>query len=293
MKMSRKIFLSLFVLTQLLPGAFSQKLDPHTVLLFELDGEGRDLNLSQPKLLTGFNLNGYNNQPAFFPNGEIWLTTQRASDTTQTEIVALNPDSKQLTQITKTKLSEYSPTPMPGGKEWSAVVVEADGTQRLWSFPIQGGGQGKPILPEIKGVGYHLWLTDVDLALFIVGEPHSLIYTNTIKQKRTQITSNPGRCMAKSSKGLLYFVSKATDQTWFIKSYNPANGKQEIICQTLPGAEDFALLQGDQILMGQGAKLYLRMGESWVQIADLQSLGVKKITRLALRNGLLAIVCSG
>ncbi len=290
--MSRKIFSSLFVLTQVLPAAFGQRLDRHAVLLFELDIEGREVNLSQPKLLTGFNPDGYNNQPAFFPNGEIWLTTQSPSDTTQTEIIALNTETKQLAQITKTRLSEYSPTPMPGGKEWSAVVVESDGTQRLWSFPMQGGGSGKPLLKDIKGVGYHLWLTDVDLALFIVGEPHTLIYTNTIKQKRAQITGSPGRCLAKTSLGLLYFVVKATDQTWFIKSYNPANGKQEIICQTLPGAEDFALLPNDQILMGQGSKLFLREGERWIQIADLQALGVKKITRLALRDGQLAMVVS-
>jgi hypothetical protein len=290
MSTRRKIYgFFLFVLL-LTNQSFGQQLDPHTILLFQMEGEGRDLSLTQPQVLTGFNAKGYNNQPAFFPNGEIWLTSQWLSDTNQTEIVALNPTTRQLAEVTKTKLSEYSPTPMPGGKEWSGVVVEADGSQRLWAFPIKGGGSGKPLLPDIKGVGYHVWLTDIDLALFIVGEPHTLVTTNTLKQKRNQIASNPGRCLLKNSKGLLYYVSKATEQTWFLKSYNPTNGKQEIVCQTLPGSEDFALLSGDLVLMGQGSKLYLRFGESWIQIADLSSLGVKKISRLAVRGNQLAMV---
>jgi hypothetical protein len=269
----------------------AQKLDVHQILLFDLDGDGNALSLDNPRLLTGFNLRGYNNQPSFFSDTEIWLTAQSSTDTTQTDIIALDLDQRKKTEVTSTKLSEYSPTAMSNGTDWSAVVVEADGTQRLWAFPRVGGGEARVLLPDIKGVGYHCWMNDTDLALFIVGEPHTLVYTNTKKQRRKQLASNIGRCLLKHPvNGKLYYIAKPTDQTWFIKTYDPKTEKQEIFCETLPKSEDFAFLPDGKILMAQGTKLYLRGTETWIQIADLTNLGVAKITRLAVRAHQIVMV---
>jgi hypothetical protein len=268
----------------------AQKLGAQSVLLFELTGQGNDLSIGSPKYITGYNVGGYNNQPQFFTDQELWLSTQTLADTTQTDIVALDLSKREKAAITRTRLSEYSPTLMPGGKEWSAIVVEQDGVQRLWRFPVSGGGSGSVVLPDVKGVGYHVWLNTTDLALFIVGEPHSLIRTSTKDKRRRLIASNPGRCLAMHPNGKMYFVSKATDTTWFLKSYDVQSEKQEIICQTLPKAEDFVVLADGTILMGQGNKLFMRQADSWIQIADLSNLGVQKITRLAARGGKLAMV---
>jgi hypothetical protein len=287
----RNILFAVFCILFFSKSIQAQKIDAHQILLFDLEGDGNALSITDPKLLTGFNLNGYNNQPCFFSEQELWLTSQSSSDTTQTEIVALDLAQKRKTAVTRTQLSEYSPTPIPNGKDWSAIVVEADGTQRLWAFPRSGGGTGRVVLPDIKGVGYHVWMSETDLALFIVGEPHTLVYTNTKNQRRKQLASNIGRCLLKHpTNGKLYFVVKPTDQTWFIKTYDPITDKQEIICQTLPKSEDFALLPNGDILMAQDHKLYLRAPETWVQIADLSDLGVVKITRLAVRDGKIALV---
>jgi hypothetical protein len=268
----------------------AQNLDAYNLLLFNLEQTGNQFKISKPQCLTGFNPSGYNNQPYFFAPNEIWLTSQHANDTNQTEIIALNFEANTLRAVTQTSLSEYSPTLMPDGTSWSAIVVEADGEQRLWHFPAQGGGKGKVLLPNIKGVGYHAWLNETDLALFIVGTPHTLVKTSVNTQRQIKIASNIGRALQVHPNGKLYYVAKTTEQTWFIKSYQPSTEKQEIICKTLQDAEDFVLLSDGTIMMGSNSKLYIWQAETWKMVADLAEFGVKKITRLAAKYGKIAIV---
>ena len=51
--------------------------------------------------------------------------------------------------------------------------VEKDGTQRLWHVP-EGGAAPQPILPDVKGVGYHAWADANTLVLFVLGQPPTL-----------------------------------------------------------------------------------------------------------------------
>jgi hypothetical protein len=286
----RIIFLGSILFLSIIPQVTAQKLEQYSIFLFDLEGTGTQTTLHQPRMLTGDNVKGYNNQPFFFGDDEIWITAQTQNDTTQTEIYALLPNSKTKIRITKTPTSEYSPTLMPNGDMWSGVVVESDGVQRLWQFPINGS-TGQPILKDTKGVGYHAWLNEQELVLFIVGEPHTLIHMDTKTNRKKMIASNPGRCLLVQPKDKkIYFVAKATEQTWFIKTYEPRSNKQELLCQTLVGAEDFAFLPNGQVLMGKDSKLYVYEGAQWVQIADLSELGIQKITRLATRKNKLVLV---
>ena len=50
-------------------------------------------NFSNPRFLTNFNLDGYNNQPFFVKANEIYLTVQ-FPDEVQTDIFSLNLDIK-------------------------------------------------------------------------------------------------------------------------------------------------------------------------------------------------------
>ncbi len=269
------------------------------LLLFNLNKTADSLwRLEAPKFLTAFNRGGYNNQPNFFSNNELWLTAQFPSDTTQTDIIALDLQLKTQIRVTATPTTaEYSPTPMPGGKRFSAVRVESDGNQRLWSFPIDRSDNGRVEFPKIYNVGYHCWLRDTLIAFFIVGEdnqPHTLQIAGTKGQKLQRVASNIGRCLIKRPDGKLLFVQKATEATWFIKTWDPKTNVQEIVVKTLPGSEDFALLPDGTFLSGSGAKLFqynVRRDSDWKEVSDLGKFGVKKVSRLAAsRDGKLAVV---
>src|SRR5256884_6786780 len=135
---------------------------------------------------------GYNNQPFFLPNGRSILYTSIRDK--QADIYRYDISTKATTQITNTPESEYSPTLMPDEKNISVVRVEADGTQRLWKFPLAGGAPSL-VLENIKPVGYHLWVDDDTLALFVLGKPNTLQLVDLRTGKAQVIADNPGRIL--------------------------------------------------------------------------------------------------
>ncbi|MCA0234859.1 MAG: hypothetical protein LCH81_00595 [Bacteroidetes bacterium] len=294
-----KYLLFLLVSFGYLHAATAQRLEHHDLLLFSLSQNADSTwSLAAPRFLTQFNPRGYNNQPNFFSDNELYVVSQSLGDTTQTDILSLDLAAQAFTKVTATPLtSEYSPTLMPGGSRFSCVRVEEDGAQRLWSFPINRSDNGRPEFPLVYGVGYHCWLRDTLAAFFIVGEngaPHTLQVAGLRGQKLQRIAADIGRCLLRTPRGQLAFVSKTTDQIWFLKTWDPATGKQDIVLRIPPGVEDFALLPDGTYLMGNGARLYQYkpgLQTEWKEIASLEPYGVRKITRLTVsKNRKLVIV---
>jgi hypothetical protein len=280
-------------------GLQAQRLEHHDLILFSMSQTSDSLwRPVGPRFLTAYNRTGYNNQPSFFSNNELYLSVQTPEDTTQTDIYALDLAASTRTRVTATTATaEYSPTLMPGGKRFSAVRVEEDGRQRLWSFPLDRSDNGRPEISKIEDVGYHCWLRDTLLALFIVGDnsnPHTLQLVGTKAQKTLRIASYIGRCLQKHPNGSLVFVQKPTDQTWFLKKYDLQKQAAEVIVKMPSGTEDFVILPDGAFLCGNGSKLWQyhpRRQQEWREVADLAKYGIKKIGRLALsKEGRLVIV---
>ena len=277
----------------------AQRLNHTDILLFSLTRNvDSTWQAEAPRFLTAFNPQGYNNQPAFFSSGEVYLTVQTPNDTTQTDLFALDLLARTLTRVTATATTaEYSPTLMPGGQRFSAVRVEEDGNQRLWSFPIDRSDNGRPEFPTIFNVGYHCWLHDTLAALFIVGDngaPHTLGTVGVRDQQFRRIAYNVGRCLLTLPNGQLAFVTKTTEKTWFLKTWNPSKPLPEIVTTMPAGSEDFAVLPDGTFVCGNGARLmHFRPGRAttWKPIADLSKYGVTAITRLAASpDGKLVVV---
>ena len=293
----RNVLTILGILSTVLPAA-TQRLDHTDLLLFSMQKTADSMwQPFAPRFLTAFNPHGYNNQPAFFSNNELYLTVQMPGDTTQTEIYALDLLLKVQTRVTATPTAEYSPTLMPGGRRFSAVRVEEDGNQRLWSFSLDRSDNGRPEFPGILNVGYHCWLRDTLAALFIVGDDgaaHSLGTAGIRGQKFQRIASNVGRCLQTLPDGRLAFVTKTTEKTWFLKTWNPQKPIPEIVVIMLPGSEDFAVMPDGTYISGSKSRLYqFKPGKNndWKEISDFSKYGVKNITRLAVsRDGKLVVV---
>lgn len=294
----RILFATLLAAGAIFPAP-AQRLDHYDILLFSMQKTADSIwQPIAPRFLTAFNPRGYNNQPNFFSNNDLYLTVQTPGDTTQTEIYALDLMMKTQTRVTATPATaEYSPTLMPGGRRFSAVRVEEDGIQRLWSFPLDRSDNGRPEFPNISGVGYHCWLRDTLAALFIVGEngaAHTLCTAGTKGQKPLRIASNVGRCLQTLPDGRLAFTTKATDKTWFLKTWDLKKPIPEIVVIMPPNSEDFAILPDGTYIAGSGAQLFqYKPGRdtAWKAIADLSKYGVKNVTRLAVsKDGKLAAV---
>ncbi len=146
---------------------------------------------------------------------------------------------------------------MPGGKSFSVIRVEADGTQRLWKFPIDGG-EPSLVLKEIKPVGYQAWADAKTVLIFVLGEPPTLQKADTVTGKAEVIIENVGRSLHKvPGREAVSFVHKVAENDWQIKSLETGTGKIRTITQTLPEREDYAWTPKGTLVMGRDGKLYL------------------------------------
>jgi dipeptidyl aminopeptidase/acylaminoacyl peptidase len=232
---------------------------------------------------------GYDNQPSFLPDGQSLLyTSGREGD--QTDIYRYDFKTRQATRLTATPEGEYSPTVMPGGKFFSVIRVEADKTQRLWKFPLDGGGAPALVLPNIKPVGYHLWLDARTLALFVLGgegRPNTLQLAPTDNSFLDTIHVNIGRALHLIPRRQAFsFVHKISPGEWFVKAFDLKTKRSTILARTLAASEDLAWTPDGTILMAQDSKLYqldpAAPAPDWRLVADFSAAGLKKITRLAL-----------
>ena len=142
------------------------------------------------------------------------------------------------------------------------------------------------ILEKIKPVGYHLWIDDHTLALFILGKPNTLQIVDTRTEKAETIAENPGRILRRMPhQNKFSFVHKISDQHWEIKAYDLRTRTSASLIATLPGVEDYAWLPDGTLLMGKDSKLFAvvpLIGKSWSEIADFSAAGLKGITRIAV-----------
>ena len=283
-----RVLFSLIIISFFTSGLMKAQLPATNLYKFQMRQVTDSLFVfSKPQFLTNFNKQGYNNQPTFISDNEIYLTVKSSETGDQTDIYSLDLRTNLRTRITATKESEYSATLMPGGGEFSAVRVEADGaqTQRLWKFPIDRSNKGVPVFYNIKDIGYHFWIDQTNVALFIVGEPHYLSIANTRSEVNNLVMSNIGRCFQRMPNGDMAFVHKIAPDFWQIRALNLISKKSEVVVTTPRGSEDFVVLQDGTIIIGNGSKLFKfnkAIDRDWIEIGDFSYYNINNISRLAV-----------
>jgi hypothetical protein len=252
------------------------------IFLLDLTSRKGHMSLGQPRNIS--KRPGYDNQPIFSADGRSLFYTSIREDN-QADIYLYDLPKETTKQITTTKESEYSPTLMPGGRALSVIRVEADNTQRLWSFPLSGAPPSL-ILQTIKPVGYHLWLNQNSLLLFVLGQPPTLQMVDAKTEKAEKLADNPGRTLlAIPKQQKVSFVHKVSDSEWLIKAFDLKSRQISTLTKTLPGVEYFCWTPQGVLLMAKDAKLYqwdAQKPDSWQEVADLSAFGLKAISRLTV-----------
>jgi len=286
--------LSKLIVILILPISLGAQLPATNIYHFTLTKVSNSYRIKSPQFLTGFNKEGYNNQPKYFSDKVLYFTTDYY-DSEQTEIAKFDLFDNTLTRITYTPEKEYSPTPIKGKEAFSVVRVESDNkTQTLSVYPIDGIGYAKRYLNNTSNIGYHTWLDETTLGLFLVEAPHhNLAIADAISERRKIILDNVGRCLKKNKAGDLVFVHKMGEEDWYVKSYDLASSKSTVIAKTPTGSEDFEILNDGSLLMGQKSKLYRfipGVSDEWELLADLSKYGVANISRIESYKNSLVIV---
>jgi Tol biopolymer transport system component len=268
---------------------------PSDIFLVEVDRSGGKLRFGA--LLNITDREGYDNQPAFLPDGGGLFFTSIREDR-QADIYRYDLKSRATARITRTAESEYSPTPMPDGKHFSVVRVEADSTQRLWKFDMTGGAPSL-VLESLKPVGYHAWVDSNTVALFVLGEPSTLQIADIRTGKSEKIVDFIGRALQRRpGKGSISFVQRTSNQQSSIKELDVKTRHVTSLTDALSGQEFHVWMPDGSLLSAKDSKLFRWLpaqSTNWEEVADFSAAGLKNITRLAIspRGDRLALVAAG
>ena len=280
----KKIIYSFFLL--LSANVFAQL--PNTdIWLLDISFVKDSFTLSNPVNIT--NRTGYDNQPAFSPDGKYILYTS-IRDGKQSDIFKYDLKKKLSSPFTNTATSEYSPTFMPDGKNISVVMVEPDSAQRLWQFSLKGGA-ATCIMKDVDSIGYHCWINKDSLALVMITEPASLYVVNIKAQKPKLFEKNVSRCIQKNpvniGAGFFYMVkNKAPHNLWTL-----TNSKKMSVEPLLPESSQdyyfYCFPKHPQLFIFGSKSVIMTLDKSSNSITsqvELSKFGISNITRLTVSS---------
>jgi hypothetical protein len=251
----------------------------------------------------------YDNQPSFLLDGHQLLISGAQGEGVheQTDSVLYDLKSGHSINITKTQVSEYSPTQMPNKIDFS--VIHADGDlQKLWRYPLPANaGQQKKrppseLLADINPVGYHAWIDAQRVLLFVLGEPHSLQLANIKTQHSEILDSNIGPSLFAIPHSNLMSYTATTDDgddpSWALKSYDPQSGEIAILTHLPKGAYYYGWSGDAKAIAAQGS--VLKQWDSqlsdpkWTVFGDVSDICPLGVTRLTTnkQNSKIALVCT-
>ena len=250
----------------------------------ELRGSGSALSLGELRNVT--RRAGYDNQPQFAPDGNSLLYT-RIDEDGRAETWRAPLNGRTNVPVTRTKRrQEYSPTPMPDGRGFSAIVVEADSTQRLWAYDWNGVPQ-RVIVPALKPVGYHVWIGGASIGAFVLSQPtprdaNALVLMNPQTARVDTLARGIGRAFARvPGRDAFTFVHFHGDTAVMGEVDVRTRGVRRIV--SLPrGAEYHVWLPDGSALISGNGVLYRWYEGRLETFVDLRSRGIQDVSRLAL-----------
>jgi hypothetical protein len=265
------------------PSTLAAQGPPGTdVWVAPLSRAGQRLVLGTPVNLT--QRPGYDNQPAFLPDGSGFWFTRIGADS-QADVWRYDFAAHAARPLITTPESEYSPTPIPGSDGISVVRVERDSTQRLWRFDADGGDPGI-VLERLKPVGYHAWAGTRTLALYVLGNPNALVLARPGTDRADTLARNIGRSLQSiPGRRAVSFVQRVDSTRAWLMELDGGSGTVRRLVELPRGAEYHAWTPDGVALTSDGVTLYQwdpRGAADWLPVADLAGRGLRAVTRLAV-----------
>ena len=305
----------LAILATIAPLSASAQVPDTDIWLVDVRGAGTSsFRMENPVNVT--RRPGYDNQPAFLyirdtvgdehghvrsVNRAIYprvgLLYVAADSLGSTDIFRWDPETKTSVPLTRTPESEYSPTPFGvvasgGPAGFYTVRVEADSTQRLWQFDIDGSNP-RVVMADVDSIGYFAWIDETHLAAFVLGnearkEPHTLRVIDVKAQTETIVARDIGRAIHRMpGMGDISFTVQEEDDSFRFMCLRHGRTTPEPLIDAVGTGQDAAWL-GTTMLMSAGPKIYAAIpgakGESgaWRPVADFSDTGITGIMRMAV-----------
>jgi hypothetical protein len=281
--MTRSIRLGIAALATCV-GTLGAQAPSSDIFLAPLSRIGDSIVVGAPINVT--NRAGYDNQPSFLPDSRSILYTVIGADG-QADIWRYDIGDRRTTRVTSTPESEYSATVMPGGKRMSVIRVERDSTQRLCSFALDGSDP-QLVLAALKPVGYHAWLSDNRLAVFVLGSPAALHVIDRDGAHDEIRVTDIGRSLHRIPGNTAYsFTQRDSAKTMWIRS-QPSDGGAVTTIAPAMGDNEYHAWTPDGVLLSASNRALVRWKTiagapgRWSPTADFFNTGLTKVSRLAV-----------
>ena len=264
------------------------------IYLFDVQITKTQVSVSNPINVT--NHIGYDNQPSFHKVQPL-LYYASFNEDGRSDIRTYNYRTKETKPFTSTKEREYSPTLTLDNKFISCIIQRDNDAQDLGKYPVDGGDAITLIDNLI--VGYHAWVDQYNLILFVLGKPMTLRWYDLKNKKDKVLAENIGRSLHRiPGESAVSFIHKQSEDDWVINRLDSKSQKITTIASTLRGREDMAWTPDGRIIMSDGEKLFLydpKSKSEWAKIQmNTRNLKLNGITRLAMSadGKKLAVVAS-
>lgn len=271
---------------------FAQVANPEIFLFSILVKDGKTV-LADGKNIT--NNPGYDNQPAFSADGRsILFTSVRGGE--NADIFEYFIADGRIDRVTNSKDDgEYSPRELDGN---TITFVREGKAQQMTVWKLDR--KTKKELPafEIKEpIGYYAWNYRGD-ALVWIRYASMVHWVNSEKGINRFVAdfAQPSIPHQIPGTGKFSFLERLPNDELWIKEFDPTTQAVRPIAQPKDGKRDYCWMTDGSLLIGSGSKLFRydpNKGKTWELVADLNGLGIKDITRMAVSfDGKLIVVVS-
>lgn len=209
-----------------------------TLSVFDFNWSGKELSLSNE--IVADSAASIGDGISFHPTDPLVYYSKQSGS--RWELIAFNFRDGNKTVVTESDEFLAEPRLMPDKKHISCIVG-AKRELRKFAF---ASSQWSPVFGDSPVDGY-AWMDDNALLIISPGDPNQLQLVTLRPKKAIPIAQHVGREL-QQSKETFAFVHKLSVDSWSIKRIN-ADGSIEIVAETLPEADLFALAPGGKVLM--------------------------------------------
>ena len=246
------------------------------IFLFDISTTAKGDTLTNKKNISN-NL-GYDNQPQFLAKDVLIYDGTRNG---QTEIIKYTRGiTKQFNNTTKG--GEYSPQYMVGKRGISAVRLDPNGLQRLYSYlPRQ---DKTSVLIKDAVVAYYTWAAkDLIVGAAIVDENLHLVVYNLQNNTAHDLEIPVGRSFHKiPGTQRISFIDTSTEIRT-VKSIDPKTNEIKFIAELPKGVEDINWLPDGKLLASKGSTLYCKIENTpWEVYHAFEDEELQDISRFAI-----------
>ena len=225
---------------------------------------------------------GYDNQPSFPDNSSLLYAATRNG---QTDILIYHLKTAKKKWLTDSPdASEYSPLQIPSKNAVSAIRLDKDGNQQLYSYQRLSGKSD--VIVEGFKVGYHLWFSPVIIVASVLTDDRmDLVVINTRNKSSFVAGKNVGRSLHKIPRsGLISYISKQKEGL-ILKSLDPLSGTTKVIMNMPAGSEDMIWMADGAVLSAIGNTIVRNHPEEegqWKLLHRFNAMEISNLSRMAI-----------